>query len=33
VNLTHSKLPDPDGLGEAKNTLGALLGKVAATLG
>jgi Domain of unknown function (DUF4287) len=33
VNLTHSKLRDPDGLRDAKDTLGALLERVAATLG
>jgi hypothetical protein len=33
VNLTHSKIRNPEGLGEAKNTLASLLGKVAATLG
>ncbi len=33
VNLTHSKLRDPNRLGDAKNTLASLLEKVAATLG
>jgi hypothetical protein len=33
VNLTHSKIRDPEGLGAAKNTLMFLLEKVAATLG
>ena len=33
VNLTHSKIRRPDGLGDAKNTLASLLESVAATLG
>jgi Domain of unknown function (DUF4287) len=33
VNLTHSKIRNPDELGTAKNTLALLLEKVAATLG
>lgn len=33
VNLTHSKIPDAEGLGAAKDTLASLLEKVAATLG